>query len=393
MKPTKSAPAKRSTTKSEKMNVKKPATVKPVVDNGIPLGSSSRFEEHDSELDGEYDTDLDYVSHGRSAHQSATSSMNIDAAVFDTYTVAVEKQLENVSHPSLQIPRYPPHRANYIPTTVDAAITTKSLSFLANPVISGRSTPALTEDSCSPSPAPMKPEEDEEPFCPSEFLNLPEEPEAQTYSFMDSVLDLSSAPSMIGDLMSSSDRKNMYNHIDTSIVSNGSSFALDISPVEKSFLDTLCSATSTSSFDSNYGAVVQGSTSMPVTHQQQQHRYLPSSSMPSGSFCVPPSALSRVQRQFTPGDFLTPHSGPIPRPELNYDYSNGRRIYTPMTAAVPVPTPMAHSGQSSVHASAYPGSYPHTNSGYPNYGVPASASESYTRPRSISLGGRRGGFY
>ncbi|KAJ4496738.1 hypothetical protein C8R41DRAFT_866122 [Lentinula lateritia] len=101
------------------------------------------------------------------------------------------------------------------------------------PSASGPSTPSLVDDSSScKSPSPSL---EEESFSAAEFaaefLNLPEDLDCQDQS-MDTVFDCSFAPSIIGDLMRPSDRKNMYEHIDTNIVSNGTSFALDLSALE-----------------------------------------------------------------------------------------------------------------------------------------------------------------
>ncbi|KAJ3923856.1 hypothetical protein F5877DRAFT_74002 [Lentinula edodes] len=181
-------------------------------------------------------------------------------------------------------------------------------------VTSGPSTPSLVDDSSScKSPSPSL---EEESFSAAEFaaefLNLPEDLDCQDQS-MDTVFDCSFAPSIIGDLMRPSDRKNMYEHIDTNIVSNGTSFALDLSALEHetSSLNPLFADTALPSFypslslasylsalqNLSAGVVPTFSTSLPAP--------MPSSSTSEG-YCIPSAVLSKSTRVFTPGDFLTP---------------------------------------------------------------------------------------
>lgn len=182
------------------------------------------------------------------------------------------------------------------------------------PSASGPSTPSLVDDSSScKSPSPSL---EEESFSAAEFaaefLNLPEDLDCQDQS-MDTVFDCSFAPSIIGDLMRPSDRKNMYEHIDTNIVSNGTSFALDLSALEHetSSLNPLFADTALPSFYpslslASYLSALQGMSAGAVpTIPTSLPAPMPSSSTSEG-YCMPSAVLSKSTRVFTPGDFLIP---------------------------------------------------------------------------------------
>ncbi|KAJ3881903.1 hypothetical protein F5051DRAFT_500870 [Lentinula edodes] len=181
-------------------------------------------------------------------------------------------------------------------------------------VTSGPSTPSLVDDSSScKSPSPSI---EEESFSAAEFaaefLNFPEDFDCQDQS-MDTVFDRSFAPSIIGDLMHPSDRKNMYENIDTNIVSNGTSFALDLSALEHetSSFNPLFAATALPSFypslslASYLGALQSISSGAVPTFSSSLPAQMPSSSTSEG-YCIPPAVLSKSTRVFTPSDFLIP---------------------------------------------------------------------------------------
>ncbi|KAJ3768801.1 hypothetical protein FB446DRAFT_750288 [Lentinula raphanica] len=187
---------------------------------------------------------------------------------------------------------------------------------------SGRSTPSLVHDSSSscksPSPEYVQPEE-EDLFSAAEFaaefLNIPEDSESQDYP-LDNTLDDTSAPSILGDLLCPSDRKNMYEHINTNIVQNGTSFALDLPspPPQTANLNSLMAATalpslqSTLSLDSYLRALQTVASIIPNAVPAFQPSSTASMSSPaaSGEYCIPSATLSNATRVFTPSDFLTP---------------------------------------------------------------------------------------
>ncbi|KAJ3983810.1 hypothetical protein F5890DRAFT_1586555 [Lentinula detonsa] len=187
-------------------------------------------------------------------------------------------------------------------------------------VSSSRSTPSLVDDSSSscksPSPGVVQPEEElfSAAEFAAEFLNLPEDSESQDYS-IDTTFDLSFAPSMIGDLMCPSDRKNMYEHIDTNIVSNGTSFALDLSALQPETINHSSLPTAAAlppllpslSLDSYIKALQTIASVIPNAVPACQTLLPTPMSLPvtSNGYSLP-ATLSNSTYVLTPSDFLTP---------------------------------------------------------------------------------------